>query len=247
MMAIGVYSGTVRHRRYTPKSHAFGYRLFMTAIDADRPEQTVPRGLLWRLLTRFRRTDHGGDPATPLGEWIRERVAAETGRAPSGEIVLLTQLRQLGLYMNPVCFYFCVSADGERVETLALEVQNTPWNERHVYVLPLSADGAEFAKAFHVSPFMEMDMTYRLRCKPAASGVVLHLENWRSGALYFDATLHLRRRRSPSAVLAAFPFMTSSILAAIYFEAFRLWRKGVPYVPHPKHGATPAMEVSIRE
>jgi len=161
--------------------------------------------------------------------------------------VLLTQLRQLGFYMNPVCFYFCYGADGETLETLVLEVQNTPWNERHLYVLPLAHGGAEFEKTFHVSPFLERDMTYRLRCKSHGESLTIHLENRRKDALLFDATLSLKRRRSPSAVLAAFPCMTAVILAAIYFEAFRLWRKGVPYVPHPKHAQTPVLEVPIRE
>lgn len=247
MIAPGVYSGSVRHRRFAPKPHAFRYPLFMTALDADRPMETVPRGLLWRLLTRFRRGDHGGNPATPLGTWIRERVAAETGTPPGGPIVLLTQLRQLGLYMNPVCFYFCRAAGGDDIETLVLEVQNTPWNERHLYVLPIASGAAEFEKTFHVSPFMAMDMTYGIRCKVTESGLVIHIENRREGALLFDATLRLRRRSSPTAILAAFPCMTAAILAAIYFEAFRLWRKGIPYVPHPKHAHPPAMEATIHE
>ena len=96
---------------------------------------------------------------------------------------MLTNFRYFGFGMNPVSFYYCFDTAGERVETVVAEVSNTPWNERHCYVLSFAVSDAaamhlhdeqtgtesqstgrfENPKEFHVSPFMPMDMTYRWR------------------------------------------------------------------------------------
>ena len=118
-------------------------------------------------LARFKRADFLGDPEVALDTAVRQRVAQETGTTPRGPIFMLANLRYFGFIMNPICCYYCFAEDGETLEYLVAEVTNTPWNERHSYVL--SASGAndwlrtDFAKAFHVSPFQPMDMQYHWR------------------------------------------------------------------------------------
>jgi DUF1365 family protein len=152
--------------------------------------------------------------------------------------------------MNPVSFYYCYDSDGQFVETIVAEVNNTPWGEQHCYVL----DGTrknnnqrklqfEIAKEFHVSPFMDLDMSYQWRLTQPADRLLVHIENEQSGEKLFDATLMMDRREinsiSLAFVLLRFPFMTAKILLAIYYEALRLWLKKIPFVQHPKYKETP--------
>jgi DUF1365 family protein len=242
----------VRHRRFTPVEHAFQYPLFMVCLDLSELDRVFAGRWLWSTrrpaLARFRREDHFGDPARPLDECVRDLVRSETGRALSGPILLLTHLRYFGHTMNPVSFYCCLDPAGERLDAVVLEVHNTPWGERHCYALaaPDASRGRtqtyRFAKAFHVSPFMSMDHEYRCRITAPGDRLAVHLENWRAGEKIFDATLGLARRpitgRALAFHLCRFPFMTLQVVAAIYFEALRLWWKRCPYVPHPGTPAT---------
>jgi DUF1365 family protein len=197
-------------------------------------------------LARFRREDYHGDSKQPLDEAVRELVKERTGVRPRGPIRMLTHLRYFGYVFNPVTFYYCFDASGEKVETIVAEITNTPWNERHAYVLPVATAekvGAktfryQFGKDFHVSPFMPMDCNYDWRFAQPADGLFVHMENWREGRVVFDATLNLHRRPISSAHLAhallAFPAMTVKVVAGIYWQALKLILKRTPFFAHPK-------------
>ena len=167
--APGLYVGTVRHRRFAPRAHAFRYPLCMAFVDVDDPDAAFAGRWLWSArrpaLAWFRREDHFhlGDPAEPLGDCVRRQVERETGRRPDGAIRLLTQLRWFGHCFNPISLYYCYGAGGGLVALLA-EVTNLPWGERHCYVLDLHdqppAARVPFAKRLHVSPFLPMALDY---------------------------------------------------------------------------------------
>lgn len=240
-----LYEGHVRHRRFTEATHAFRYRLCMLLLDLDELPTLFDGRWLWSArrpaLAWFRRADHLGDPAVPLAEAVRTLVGRETGHRPDGPVRLLTHPRYFGYGFNPISLYYCYDAAGERVETVVAEVTNTPWGERHCYVLPHTAPGRRmrfrFAKAMHVSPFMDMDLAYDMRVTAPAQHLSVHMETLREGRRTFDATLHLRRRELTGPALAGallrYPFMTGTVIAGIHVEALRLWLKGVGYRPHP--------------
>jgi DUF1365 family protein len=243
-----LYFGSLDHRRHAPRPHAFRYRLFMAYLDLAELDQVFRDRWLWSArrpaLAWFKRADYLGDPARPLDEVVRERVARETGARPAGPVRLLTHLRMFGTCFNPVSFYYCFDARSERVEAVVAEITNTPWNERHVYVLPASASlGAgttlryRFAKRFHVSPFMPMELEYDWRFSSPGERLAVHMRNWRAGERIFDATLALERRSITGATLAralaGYPFMTARVLGAIYWQALRLWSLRVPFHAHP--------------
>ncbi|MEP7242218.1 MAG: DUF1365 domain-containing protein [Gammaproteobacteria bacterium] len=243
-----LYTGYVRHRRMEPTENRFKYRLFMSYLDLAELPELFDRYLLWSARRAapawFRRADFHGDASRPLDEAVRELVAGRTGARPTGPIRLLTHLRYFGYSFNPVSFYYCFDGAGERVETIVAEITNTPWKERHAYVLPVSSSAASgaawrfrFDKQFHVSPFMPMDMRYDWRFGAPGNGLHVHMENWRDGRTAFDATLNLKReeitRASLARALIHFPLVTTQVATLIHWQALKLWAKRTPLFTHP--------------
>ena len=243
-----IYEGSIRHRRLAPTRNAFRYSLFMLYLDLDELPRVFDGRWFWSArrpaLAWFRRADYLGDPSVRLDGAVRDLVRQRTGRRPAGPIRLLTQLRLFGLVMNPVSFYYCFDETGEHVETIVAEITNTPWGERHSYVLdgggphgPRAMRRFRFPKEFHVSPFMPMDQQYDWRFSAPGDRLVVHMENLERHRKRFDATLALKRQplngRALASALARHPWMTAKIAAGIYWQALRLAVKRTPFHPHP--------------
>jgi DUF1365 family protein len=239
-----LYEGTIRHRRAAPRTE-FTHPIALTYLDLAEIPELLGGQLLRRGpgALRFRRRDFLGDPTTPLDVAVRDRVDELTGERPTGPIRLLTQLRSFGLCFNPVSFYYCLDGAGERVRSVLAEVTNTPWGERHSYVLDdaQSASGivrGSFAKQLHVSPFMSMDHVYRASASAPAETLSVHIESLRSGETAFEATLAMRRheltRAAVARVTARFPVATARTVALIYGHAIGLKLAGARIHPHPQ-------------
>jgi DUF1365 family protein len=219
----------------------------MAYLDLAELEEVFHGRWLWSArrpaIAWFKRADYLGDASRPLDDEVRERVWRETGARPRGPIRLLTHLRMFGHCFNPVSFYYCFDARGERVETVVAEITNTPWRERHAYVLPVPVDAMRgamrfrFGKSFHVSPFMPMAQQYDWRFGAPGERLAVHMENHDGHGKVFDATLALERREigaaSLAGALARHPFLTLRVLGAIHWQALLLWAKRVPVYAHP--------------
>lgn len=262
-LVSAIYTGTVRHRRRDPATHEFTFPLFMMYLDLEELPRLFEGRVLWSVdapnVAAWRREDYLGGPTSPLDVAVRERVREETGESPRGPIRMLTHLRLFGYVFNPVTFYYCFDEAGERVEAVVAEITNTPWGERHAYVLTreraTGTGGAlrwRFPKSFHVSPFMPMDIDYDWTIDEPGALLLVHMNLARParrgrGVKVFDATLRMSRREISSAALArvlvTYPLMTARVIGRIHLEALRLWLKGVPVQAHPGiHGSAEARE-----
>ncbi|MCC4601008.1 DUF1365 domain-containing protein [Xanthomonas melonis] len=251
-----LYTGWVRHRRFTPKPLQFRYRLFLLYLDLSELDRVFAGRWLWSVgranLAQFRRSDYLGDPTIPLDQAVRDCVQAHTGERPDGAIRLLTHLRYFGHVFNPVSFYYCFDRhDGLR--WIVAEITNTPWQQRHAYVLPVAQARSHrdvhawrFDKRFHVSPFMGMQQQYDWRFSVPAAQLRVHMDVLDAphdaavetgGARRFDATLVLQRQplcaRTLARTLLAYPLMTVQVVIAIHWQALRLWLRGNPVHDHP--------------
>jgi Uncharacterized conserved protein len=243
-----IYEGTVTHRRHLPHAHAFTYRIAQLYVDLDELDHVFEGRWLWsvnrRNLAEWRRDDYLGPTEKPLIDAVGDRVEAQTAHRPDGPIRMLAHLRYGGFVFNPVTFYYCYAKDGLTLDTIVAEITNTPWGERHAYVLPVTgavhhgrAMAWAFDKTFHVSPFMAMERGYDWRFTAPDDDLRVHMNVHREGACEFDATLALDRRPLTSASLARvlwrYPLMTTQVMGAIHWQALRLWLKGNPVHDHP--------------
>lgn len=243
-----IYRGRVRHRRHSPTSNAFSYALFMMYLDLDELPDLFASHPGWSYeggnLASWHRRDYLGPRDLPLADAVRYRIKQQTGVDASGPIRMLGHMRYFGLCYNPVLFYYCFDPSGQVVETIIAEITNTPWGERHAYVLPASMNQGspsrlhyQFPKAFHVSPFMDMDIQYDWRFTAPDDHLVVNMRNLHGEICLFDATLTLDRQpittRNLTRALCAFPGLTTRIIGLIHWQALKLWIKRVPFHEHP--------------
>jgi len=200
-----LYKGRVQHRRFEPKDHTFSYTVFYAYLDLDEIDEVFAGRWFWSTKgvapVQFRRKDYLGDPSVPLRKAVQERIEREIGHTPDGPIRVLTHLCHFGFSFNPVSFYYCFDSRDEFVETIVAETTNTPWNERHAYVLPRNQSLSHFRnlrfrfeKVFHISPFMPMGVQYDWVFGPPGDELMVHMKNLDHGRTMFDSTLTLERQ-----------------------------------------------------
>ncbi len=241
-----IYTGKVYHQRFLPVFHGFNYSLFMMYIDLKELPTLFKPFRFWSLehwnIASFFRKDYADREVNELEESIRNLIKKETGQSSTGPIRILTHLRYFGFIFNPVSFYYCFDNQGQTVEFIIAEITNTPWGERHSYVLDCGTQSSpyhfHFKKSFHVSPFMPMEMNYDWQFNKPNDELVIHMENLKNQIKQFDALLVLKRveinQSNMYKFLVMFPFMTLKIIISIYWQALWLKIKRVPFFPHPK-------------
>ena len=245
-----IYQGTLYHNRYLPRENKFSYAVFFMFLDLEELEEVFKERWFWSVehanVANFKRSDYLGPAEVPLDQAVRDRVEQELGERPEGPIRMLTHLRYYGHSFNPVTFYYCYNKAETEVEYIVAEITNTPWRERHSYALGKKqnlGEGREkrfrFNKKFHVSPFMDMEFRYDWLFEEPDRSLFIHMVNFKVGTRYFEAILKMQRREITGPALAwvlvRFPAITLKVLSMIYFQAFLLWLKKIPYHEHPKY------------
>lgn len=241
-----LYEGTLSHARLDHVDHAFTYRVLMAWLDLAELPGALDAHPLWSARhaapIRFRRRDYHGDPSVSLDHAVRSTVADQLGHRPTGPIRMLAHLRTWGWAFNPIAFYVAYAPDGVEIDAVVAEVTNTPWHERHAYVIPVHdtelAEPVRFPKAIHVSPFLDLDLDHTLSfTAPGAQELSIRMDDWRGRDRVFAADLQLHRlpldRPTMGRVLRQHPLPAQRVSAGIYREALKLRWKHAPFRHHP--------------
>jgi DUF1365 family protein len=250
MTASALYTGAVVHARLRPLRHRLRYRMLNMLLDLDELPALDRRLALFghnrRALFSFHDADHGDGSATPLRTQV-ETVLRAGGLDPAaGRIAVLCMPRVLGMVFNPLTVYFCHGADG-RLQAMLYEVNNT-FGQRHAYLIPVdrAVQGVlrqRCHKRFHVSPFMDMDLTYAFRVTMPAATLGLAIDaHDAEGPVLFAAFTGRRRALTDAQLFAAFlahPLLAVRVIGGIHWEALKLWWKGMRLRPRPEPPAAP--------
>jgi DUF1365 family protein len=242
-----VYEGTARHARRGPAPREFAPRLFLAYLDVDALPGALDALPGWsarrRAPVHFRAADFFTGDGRPLGDGIRDLVRQRLGRRPDGPVYLLAQLRTWGHVFNPLAVYYCWDRRGQVLDVVVLEVTNTPWGERQWYVFDARSERAvdTTSKSMYVSPFLPMDVDYRVSWTPPGDRLALDIRVERAGETLFAAGLAMRRspltRRSAVGLLVRYPALPLRGLVGIYRRALALWIRRVPVYRHPRPAA----------
>lgn len=235
----GIYMGQVRHRRFHIKFHEFTYQMHMVGLNLDTIDEMASThfffGTRWYHPIRFHQQDYLKHRFGSLKERVCQEVK-HLGGDWSGEyeVFAFVQSRFLGFYFSPANFYFCYNAE-RQAKYMLVEVSNTPWSERHYYLINL-LQVQTTSKEFHVSPFMKMNMTYHWKIKLPNNKLFIHMDSYQQDKA-FDASLTLTRREfkiREALALILKPPMVFKVVLGIYWQALKIYLKGIPFIPHPK-------------
>ena len=267
MLNSCLYEGVIRHRRRTLPKNSFKFSAFMFYLDLDEIDDVFNGGWFWSnrrfAYASFQRCDHLKQfPADRDLKNCVSAVLVENGvDVEIGQVCLLTQLRYCGFRMNPISLYYCFGKTNDRLEAVIAEVNNTPWDEQHVYVIPdhqsasapvgvvaserrtskrpqRSIKTEKLKKSFHVSPFMHSDMHYRMIYSLPEQKIGVKMENFEAGKKIFDVSMLMHKQPLTKLRLfwmgVRYPVYSVKVFAGIYFQALKLYLKKVPFHPHPK-------------
>lgn len=244
-MESAIYSGKITHTRHIPKLHSFSYPFFMWYLDLDQIDHLQDLGYWFSAskwaLSRFRRADYLGDPSRSLSDCVRDTMERLTGRKVSGKVFGLVNLRTAGLYFSPVNFYYGFDDSGKASHLLA-EVSNIPWKERHCYGHYLDNEKRtenSNDKVFKVSPFNPSNnQTYKWIIRAPSETIAINLGVHDQRGHVFEAALRFDRKpfskESARKLIIKKPVMTAFIIAGIYWQAMKIFLKGIPYIPYER-------------
>jgi uncharacterized protein len=247
-----LYVGSVMHRRLQPRLHRFRYRAFWLLLDLDELDE-LSNGLRWFSHNRsnifsFYDTDHGDGTETLLRVQVERRLRDAGVDLAGGRIRLLCMPRTLGYCFNPISIFFCYGANGA-LAALIYQVHNT-FGERHSYVFRVEGLSAALhqrcQKLFYVSPFLDMDMRYDFRITGPDERIAVGISVNSPARPVMTAVMTGRRRELTELnlmfIFLKIPMITIKVIAAIHWEALRLWAKGIRLHRRP---SPPAHAVTI--
>jgi DUF1365 family protein len=256
-MPSWLYSCTVFHKRFAPRTYGFTSRLFMWHLDLDEIDELC-RKIPILSHNRFNVYGFRDDDHLHMGrDTLRANVEAyleENGvTEPAGKITLLTNLRTFGYVFNPVSFYFCHDPDGEPLAVI-VEVHNT-FGELKPFLLKRSdleqnRFHKTYPKLFYISPFSELDKQLEIKVDLPGEGLSIYVNSYEKGAEkpFFRSSLTGKREplslRSLLGYSLRFPLVTLKVIGQIHWHALKLYLMKVPFHrkaenPHLQTGILP--------
>ena len=243
----GFADGTVIHHRLQPKRHRFKYHMSWCLLDLDELHNWMQASRLWQHnrwgVFAIKDQDYINSEQQPIKDKVSDYIEKQTGQPFTGRVYLFTHPRFLGYGFNSVNFYLCYS--GDRLQHIISEINNTPWGEKHLYFHDCgqpddSGYGWSFAfrKAFHISPFVSMDIDYDWCFKVTARTFGVHMTLHQKGVKLMQVVLDTKItpavENSIRRNVLKRPFQPWKMSAGIYWQAFKLWLKKIPFIPHPE-------------
>lgn len=241
-MKNSLYTGWVYHARHRPFFHEYRYKVFSVLCDLDdMPQAKFFSTNRWNILSLYNK-DHGPRDGSSLRLWI-EKAAQDKGiDLASGQIFFLCFPRLWGFVFNPLSVFFCTGPDGA-LKAILYQVKNT-FGQQHGYLLETaSTDKIEQSceKVFHVSPFIQMRCRYHFHLREPSEklGIAIIQEEWKNGAWHkiltatWDGTREDLTDKTILKAVALHPLMTVKVVAAIHWQALKLWLKGARYIKKP--------------
>lgn len=246
-MRSSIYRGSIYHKRFSHGEHTFRYQLDYAFIDLDEIDEVFGLSSLWSAnkpnLVSFQRQDYLPGECENLRDEVIHRIKSLGGGVFSGKVFLLSTLRSLGYCMNPISLFYCYEEDeqgaeqGNKLRYVLAEVHNTPWDERHLYLLEGPDFKVPMAKTFHVSPFMPMDTTYHWQISDPDTNLSVAINVSRETQPLFTASIALTRhvltKGNVTQMIGIQIRQAFRTITAIYIQAARLWLKKVPLYGHP--------------
>lgn len=240
MKKNALFVGDIEHRRFSPKENKFTYQVAYYFVDLEKAQETFNIPFLFSFnspgILSFWQKDYLS------AETVRTTILEQLGKPSLGPIKILTNISYFGFCFNPVSFYYCYAQDGETLEYIVSDITNTPWREKHRQAFDMETQEKKafyFAKDFHVSPFMPMEIDYTWIFKQPAEQLYVLMQNRSPNKtqVTFDSTLTLKRfeldARNVVRAFLKLPLVTFKTVAAIYYQAFKLFLKRVPFHSHP--------------
>ena len=244
-----LYIGTVMHQRQDRHAYRFTYTVFSLLLDLDEL-RTLPKRLRLFSHNRFNLfgfcdRDHGPRDGSPLRPWAEQYLHERGIELQGGRIRLLCFPRLLGYVFNPLSVWYCEHRDGS-LRAVICEVRNT-FGEMHHYLLSAPDKGpmdwrAEYRvpKVFHVSPFIAPDMEYRFHLQEPGKWARFYIDEWQGVTNMFKASISAMRAPLTDARLLGaalgVPLMPFKVMAAIHWQAIKLWLRGARFHRMPEHG-----------
>jgi hypothetical protein len=243
--AFNLYQGRVTHHRLLPKHHAFEYTIFMTYVDLAQLPNMCQMQRFWSLerfnLACFRQRDFGDGSNQPLTQQIKEFIQEQTQTSYQGKVFLLCHWRYFGILFNPIALYYCFDEQGIELQHVVAEVTNTPWLQRHRYLLTpikkLNAFYSTTEKSLHVSPFMPMNLSYHFDYQIPDRNLSFNMRVHNDKECVFTANLTLEKKmmttKQRDRFILFYPWMTAKVIVGIYWQALKIKTKGLSFFPHP--------------
>jgi DUF1365 family protein len=239
-MDSAIYSGVVKHDRLLPRQHKFYYPISMFYVSFQEIEELVNK-FWWLSFNKFNFLSFRSKDYLTM-DGIRQALVSKGLDYLDENVFILTHVSCLGFCYNPVSFYYCYDQTGKQLQYILAEINNTPWNERHVYVLQCDPDiskySFEFNKQFHISPFMPMNMRYKWTLNHPDGAINIHMQSYSNDTLQFEAIMALKATEFTASNLRTYSLnyilAPQKVIFRIYWHAFRLWLKNIPFYSHPR-------------
>ena len=234
-----IYEGKVIHKRFKPKYHFFKYNVFSLFLDLDEINLIQKKIKIFSNnsfnILSFYDKDHGPRDGSDLKNWVIENLKSNNIKFENIKVKLLCYPRIFGYVFNPLSIFF-VYDNHSKIIAVLYEVKNT-FGEQHTYIFKVEDENIitnSCDKKFFVSPFIEMKSKYRFRIiKPEKKLSVSIDQSDMEGKLLYASQDGVAKEINNKNMLLSYishPLMTFKVIAAIHFEALKLWLKGVKLV-----------------